>query len=85
MQIGKHSYQVLLQDPGCRRYGYINYQALRIYIKPRGESGQAATLWHELTHDILYEMGRTDLALNEKFVTQFGSLLAKAVRTARFA
>lgn len=83
--IGAFPYRVYLQDPGRRRYGAINYQALTIHVRPRAAQQQAETFWHELTHGILYEMGRTDLALNEKFVTQFGSLLAKAVRTARFA
>ena len=54
-------------------------------IKPRRAVDQAHTYWHEVTHAILYEMGRKDLALDEKFVGDFGYLLHRSICTARFA
>ena len=42
------------------------------------------TFWHELTHAILENMGRTQLNNDETFVEEFSSRLAKAIQSARF-
>lgn len=84
-KVGRHTYRVQIKDPGRMRYGTVNYQSCTIMIKPRRAVDQAHTYWHEVTHAILYEMGRKDLALDEKFVGDFGYLLHRSIRTARFA
>ena len=45
------------------------------------ESRQKQTFWHELTHAILHQMGRTDLNDDEAFVNTFSSFLSEAVNT----
>lgn len=45
------------------------------------ESRQKQTFWHELTHAVLHQMGRTDLNEDEGFVNTFSSFLSGAVNT----
>ena len=45
---------------------------------------RANTLWHELTHAILYDMHELELNANEKFVSAFANRLDQAIKTARF-
>lgn len=42
------------------------------------------SFWHELTHAILYDMGRDTLNYDERFVTGFANRLTKAIKSARF-
>jgi len=84
LTIGPHVYRVVLKDPGRMRYGTVNYQTCVIKIRPHATQ-QAHTFWHELTHAILHEMHRDDLARDEGFVSDFGRLLHRAIKTASFA
>lgn len=45
------------------------------------ESRKRQTFWHELTHAILHQMGKTDLNDDESFVNTFSSFLSGAVDT----
>jgi predicted SprT family Zn-dependent metalloprotease len=45
---------------------------------------QHETLWHEITHAILHEMGRHKLNKDEKFVTEFAKTLSDAILSAKF-
>ena len=45
------------------------------------ESKKKQTFLHELTHAILFQMGRDDLNDNESFVQTFSSFLAEAVNS----
>jgi|VirMetMinimDraft_7_1064189.scaffolds.fasta_scaffold08414_2 hypothetical protein len=42
------------------------------------------SFWHEITHAILYDMGRHRLNADEKFVTEFANRLTAAINSARF-
>lgn len=39
------------------------------------------SLWHEITHHILYKMNEFELTNNEKFVQTFSLLLHQAIKT----
>lgn len=43
------------------------------------EARKRQTLWHELTHAILHQMGEYELCDNERFVNTFSSFLSGAV------
>ena len=45
---------------------------------------QHETMWHEITHAILYEMGRHKLNKDEEFVTEFAKTLSDAILSAKF-
>ena len=55
--------------------------AQRIGNKEVSESRRKQTFWHELTHAILHQMGRTDLNEDEGFVNTFSSFLSGAINT----
>ena len=42
------------------------------------------SFWHELVHAILFDMDEYALNRNEKFVTEFATKLADAIKSARF-
>ena len=42
------------------------------------------SFWHELVHAILFDMDEYTLNRNEKFVTEFATKLADAIKSARF-
>ena len=86
--IGKSKIKVELFDAvfvgneECRgAYNYVNHT---ISIAKQAATRQHNTLWHEITHAILHDMGETKLNRNEKFVSQFADRLEQAIRTAKF-
>jgi hypothetical protein len=86
--IGKTKIKVELFDAvfvgkdECR--GAYNYANHTISIAKQAKTRQHNTLWHEITHAILYDMGEDKLNRNEKFVSQFADRLEQAIRTAKF-
>lgn len=50
----------------------------------QSESCKVNTFYHELTHAILYTMGRPDLSEDENFVSCFSSFLTEAMKDAEF-
>lgn len=42
---------------------------------------EAHTLWHEITHSILYAMNEEELNKNEKFIDVFSGLLHQVLKT----
>lgn len=90
LKVGKHWYTVRVGPTNHKyRYGQVEYIPLTIdiYNKRAGKPVPAAqmreTLWHELTHAILYDMGNYN-CYNEKFVTDFSKRLSKAIDSAEF-
>lgn len=39
------------------------------------------SLWHEITHQVLYKMNEFELSGNERFVQSFSLLLHQAIKT----
>ena len=52
--------------------------------KPYKECDIRDSFWHEVTHAILFDMGRDRLNADEQFVTEFANRLSKAIDSARF-
>jgi len=64
--------------------GRIYPELQRIEISRHLKNRRAAkTFWHELTHAILFDMGRADWD-DETFVVEFSRRLEQAVHSARF-
>lgn len=86
--IGKAKIKVELYDAvfvgkeECR--GAYNYTDHTISIAKQAKTRQHNTLWHEITHAILHDMGENKLNHNEKFVSGFADRLEQAIRTAKF-
>lgn len=87
--VGAGTYTVHHQHSGRKRMlGWIDYTPRDIYVykycndKPVPDAKQRVTFWHEVTHAVLYEMGHP-LWRNEKFVTEFSTLLSKAIDSAK--
>ena len=74
--------QVFVGTEECR--GAFDYEAGHIAIAKQAATRQHNTLWHEMTHAILYDMGRYKLTKDEVFVTGLSSRLHKAIASARF-
>lgn len=49
--------------------------------KQVSESRKRQTLWHEVTHAILHQMGEYELCDDERFVNTFSSFLSGAIDT----
>jgi len=86
--IGKTKIKVELYDSvfvgrdECR--GAYNYSNHTISIAKQAASRQHNTLWHEIVHAILYDMGESKLNAKETFVSGFADRLEQAIRTAKF-
>ena len=90
--VGKTTYNVNQRRKPRRRFtvGEVCYDARYIDIVTHSNwTGRAFkqeelsdTFWHELTHAILHEM-KHPLRDDEAFVTQFSSLLNKAILSAK--
>ena len=94
MRIGKKMYSVEIVEAMLekRRKGTINYTAQTIRLGQRSNVTNKAfhpeqvqeTFWHEVIHGILYDMGRSTLNRDERFVNEFAYRLTKAINSARF-
>ena len=92
MTVGKRKIQIF-QHTHVTHKGEILRGAFEhrgeIHMSRRGnhfaftQAERHETLWHEVTHAILHEMGRHKLNNDEEFVTEFAQLLSKAIRTAK--
>jgi len=93
LRIGEKKYSVEVVEAMLEKswQGSISYGPQRIKIartsnvsgRPFADHEMQATFWHEITHAILYDMDNS-LYKNEKFVTEFSTRLAQAIKTARF-
>ena len=69
--------------------GAINFGERRIRLSTHVDGKKLAqaevndSLWHEITHAILEDMG-SDLTDNERFVRAFANRLSTAIESARF-
>jgi hypothetical protein len=91
MKVGKDWYTIVLKEKtpnGC--FGRVGYALHTITIATHTKRGHPIssevindTLWHEMTHAILYDMG-SPLHDNEEFVAEFSSRLNKAILSAQF-
>ena len=86
--IGKRKIKLELYDTvfvgkqECR--GAYNWDGGHISIAKQAAVRQHNTLWHEITHAILHDMGESKLNRDEKFVSGFADRLEQAIRTAKF-
>lgn len=56
-----------------------------ILVRPgRPMKGQHESYLHELTHAVLWDMGKINLCCDEKFVTAFAKKLNNALHSAEF-
>lgn len=74
--------QVFVGTEECR--GAFDYEAGRIAVAKQAATRQHNTLWHEIVHAILYDMGESKLNHRESFVSGFADRLEQAIRTAKF-
>lgn len=94
LRIGNKDYSIEVVEAMLdkRLAGEVNYHERLIQVGMRnGRTGRLFdpsfvqdTFWHELVHAILDDMDEDTLNRDEKFVTEFASRLARAIRTARF-
>lgn len=94
IKIGDHRYKIICVDqaPNKGTMGEVDVKAKTITIGQRSWfSGKAFkteeiddTFWHELTHAILFEMGRQRMWKDEYFVRPFAALLTQAIKSAKF-
>jgi len=94
LKVGDHRYKIVRVDqaPIKRTMGEVDVKAKTITLGQRSWlNGKAFkpeqlddTFWHELTHAILYEMGKHRMWRDEEFVGQFATLLTKAINSAKF-
>jgi len=88
IKIGKRKIKIAVYDDvfvgrnECR--GAYCFTDHTISIAKQAATRQHNTLWHEITHAILYDMGESKLNHNEKFVSGFADRLEQAIRTAKF-
>lgn len=89
IKVGTRRYNIELVDrSGALYYGQIVYHGnitlnKRTVLGPVQPERMRETLWHELTHAILYTM-KSDLHRDEQFVSTFARHLNKAINSARF-
>ena len=93
VRVGHRKYSVEIVEAMLEKswQGSVAYDKQHIRIARKSnvsgrkfkEHEMHATFWHELTHAILHDMGHS-LNVNEKFVEEFSTRLAQAVKTARF-
>ena len=93
VRIGNRKYSIEIVEAMLKKSwrGSVAYDQQQIHIARNSNvSGRKFkdqemqnTFWHELTHAILHDMGHS-LHLNERFVDEFSTRLAQAVKTARF-
>lgn len=93
LRIGNRKYSVEIVEAMLEKrwQGAVHYDNQHIQIARNSnvsgrkfkEHEMHATFWHEVTHAILHDMDHS-LYLNEKFVDEFSTRLAQAVKTARF-
>jgi hypothetical protein len=93
LRIGEKKYSVEVVEAMLEKswQGSVAYGPQRIKIartsnvsgRPFADHEMQTTFWHEITHAILYDMDNS-LYKNEKFVTEFSTRLAQAIKTARF-
>lgn len=88
LKIGKHEYTIERVDELPKRRGkivagYTNYLQKTIQYVDEGELETTNTIWHEITHAILFEMGNVELN-TEHFVSRFANYLSAAINSAKF-
>jgi Zn-dependent peptidase ImmA (M78 family) len=85
MTIGSTVYDIYTcYKPDAKYYGNCYYDLKTIEINTAAKPAEIRdTLWHEVTHAILKDMGHK-LHANEAFVTAFSNRLTKAIDSARF-
>lgn len=91
VKVGKHTYVIKQPETNptlC--HGTCNYATKTIKVfktskfnEKYADKRRAETLWHELTHAILHDMGNK-LAHDEKFVSAFANRLNNAIHSAEF-
>ena len=94
LKVGEYRYKVVRVDQAPRKgtMGSVDVKTKTITLGQRSWLNSKAfkteqvddTFWHELTHAILFEMGRRRLWKDEHFVSQFATLLTKAINSAKF-
>jgi hypothetical protein len=94
MRVGKKLYKVEIVKAMLNKkiIGNVNYEKKLIAIASHHPStGRLLpgaelrdSFWHEVTHAILYDMGRHNLNREEAFVTGFANRLSKAIDSAKF-
>ena len=86
--IGKRKIKISLFDKlfvgrtECR--GAYDSSDDTISIAKQAAVDQHNTLWHEIVHAILVDMGEHKLNRKESFVSRFADRLEQAIRTAKF-
>lgn len=85
MTIGSTVYDIYtMYKPGYKYLGHCRYDLKTIEINTAAKPAEIRdTLWHEVTHAILKDMGHK-LYKDEAFVTAFSNRLTKAIDSARF-
>jgi hypothetical protein len=73
---------VFVGSQQCR--GAFYWEDGKICVSKQAATDQHNTLWHEITHAILYDMGKHKLNRDEEFVSGFANRLEQAIRTAKF-
>jgi len=63
--------------------GHTDYEKKTIQYVDEGPEETRNTFWHELTHAILYEMGKPELN-HEGFVSKFADFWSTAIDSAKF-
>jgi len=94
IRVGQKEYSIEVVEAMLdkRLAGEVNYHERLIQLSMRnGRTGRLfhpafihETFWHELVHAILDDMDEDKLNRNERFVKEFATRLATAIRTARF-
>lgn len=96
LRVGRKKYNVrIVRRPTYRQHwkdvGMIDYVNKLIEVATHDKAGRDLTaacayetFWHELTHAILYDMGRYNLNRDEAFVEGFTKRLSTAILTAEF-
>lgn len=83
----KNLYQNTNDETGEGSLGECDYNKGIIRIQPntegiiRKDDQLEHTLWHEITHSILFSIGREKLNKNEQFVDLLSSALHQVIKT----
>ena len=85
VKVGKNKYWIQYKQRTPKTfYGSVYYDRKIIEVfKHADKARERNTLWHEITHAILYEMDH-ELYRDEAFVTAFADKLSGAIDSARF-
>lgn len=88
LRVGKRIIKVRREHSNAGVLGYcVGGKEICLYTHSHGRAVTVPqaneTFWHELTHAILYEMGKP-IKQEERFVRTFAKLLSQAVNTAKF-